>query len=96
MLKELLKNFIRQTLPRCLRDEERVLEYMLRNQVKPPIRGKVTKGKITWRGLRVARDTKFNFIGIIQRGEFIKPDYDKMNLQFRNKDRNLFKHGKEN
>lgn len=96
MIKDMLLNYISKTLPKRLRDEERVLEYMLRNQVEPPVRGEVTKWKILWRGLRVARDTQYNLIGIFQRGKFIKPDYEKMNMQFINEDRNLFgQHGKE-
>lgn len=90
MLKDMLLNYISQSLPKRLRDEERVLEYMLRHQVEPPITGEVTRWKLLWRGLRQARDIQGNLIGLWQRGRYIKPDYDKMNLKFRNEDKTLF------
>lgn len=56
--------------------EEEVVRYMLYHQVKPVIRGEVTKGKIKWRGLRIARYYKDNtFLGLTQRGVLIKPDW---------------------
>lgn len=56
--------------------EEEIIDYMLRYQVKPVIKGEITKGKIKWRGLSIARCITDNiFLGLMQRGKFIEPDW---------------------
>ena len=53
--------------------ENDMLDKILRNFVTPPIKGEITKGKVKWRGLCIAR-YKGNLIGIIQRDKLITAD----------------------
>ena len=52
------------------------IEKMLRNYVTPPIVGEITKGKLRYRGIRIAvEEETHNFIGLIQHGRIlILPD----------------------
>ena len=52
------------------------IEKMLRNYVTPPIVGEITKGKLRYRGIRIAvEEETHNFIGLIQHGRtLILPD----------------------
>jgi len=47
------------------------IEYILRNYVKPVIRGKIKKWKIRVRGLHLAYGPSYEILGIIQRGYLI-------------------------
>lgn len=40
------------------------IEYILRNEVKPPIKGKITKGKCRWRGITLIMDYQSAFNNI--------------------------------
>ena len=55
------------------RKHEQHLENVLRTKVKPPIKGEITKGKISWRGLRLIQCQKGrNFYSWVeQRGEMV-------------------------
>lgn len=43
---------------------EKEIEYILRNEVVPPIRGKITKGKCRWRGITLIMDHQSAFNNI--------------------------------
>lgn len=49
------------------------IEYLLRNKIDKPIKGKITKGKLRWRGIDAV---VFNYmnepIGIRQKGDIIR------------------------
>lgn len=57
--------------------EKKVL-HICHNYVTPPIKGEITRGKVRWRGLKLAYgndgDRGYAFLGIIQRGWLIFPD----------------------
>ena len=53
MLPEELKFFEEQ----CKKENERI-EWLLRNSVVPPIKGKITASKVKWRGLALAYQNK--------------------------------------
>lgn len=69
-----------------LKEVERATEYLLRNHVTPVIKGKITKGKIRWRGLSTLWQHETGaFLGLIQRGTYILCDGTKLNEeQFKN------------
>lgn len=56
----------------CKKENERI-EWLLRNSVVPPIKGKITSGKVKWRGLALAyqnnmlESTRF----LMQRGKVV-------------------------
>lgn len=93
-LKELTRTAIEEYSKRWRQErmhEEEVVRYMLRHQVKPVIRGEITKGKIKWRGLSIVRYGEDNiFLGLMQRGEFIEPDWNMIKLQSHLTDSLLF------
>ena len=52
---------------------ERDIEFLLRNVIDKPIKGKITKGKLRWRGIDAIVYNYINEpIGIRQRGNIIK------------------------
>lgn len=53
--------------------EDKNLEKLLRNNVLPPIKGEITKGKLKWRGLAIVHQNTGDetFKWLTQRGEFI-------------------------
>ena len=51
-----------------LKRQECFIESILRNHVKPPIKGEITKGKIKWRGLEILNDIGYSKMWIRQRG----------------------------
>ena len=59
-------------------DIEKAVLHICRNYVTPPIKGELTRGKIRWRGLKIAYGNDgygcYGFLGIIQRGWLIFPD----------------------
>ena len=50
VLEEVTSKFIENA---CSKENE-LIEYLLRNKVTPVIKGEITKGKVKWRGLRLA------------------------------------------
>lgn len=79
---KLAREELSKQIAQYIKVEERIILYMLRHQVDPPIKGEITKGKIKWRGLSIARLQKDNtFLGILQRGKFIEPDWLNIQLQ---------------
>lgn len=76
MLSDLLIKDLRSMLQQRAEAEEEIITFMLRTQVKPPIKGEITKGKIRWRGLSIVRLHPDNlFMGLLQRGKFIEPNW---------------------
>ena len=55
--------------------EEEIFTTALRTMVEPPIKGKITKGKIRWRGIRIVQyNNGFKYIKWLeQRGKQISP-----------------------
>lgn len=50
---EIFKAIDEQMLERA-KEINACIEFALRNMVVPPIKGKITRGKVRWRGLRLA------------------------------------------
>lgn len=71
MIDDLTKSYANSLVKR----QNLELEQILRRNVKPPITGEITKGKIRWRGIRLCQ--RHNMRGfemwVEQRGEMIGP-----------------------
>lgn len=49
--------------------------YICRTHVEPPVKGKVTKPKLRWRGVHsVAFSESGQFLGVVQRGWIVRED----------------------
>lgn len=67
----LLKNIERQVADINIRTE-RIIECIIRNHITPPIKGKITKNKLKWRGINsIVFDCNHEFVGVQQRNECI-------------------------
>ena len=63
------------------------VEHICRFFVDPPIKGEITRGKIRWRGLRLAycidpETGLHRFAGIIQHGYLIRADGSKTKIEY--------------
>jgi hypothetical protein len=66
--------------------EEEFIEKILRTSAVPPIKGKITAGKIKWRNIRLVSKTEINktTIYLTQKGIRISPDYTvNFNINFK-------------
>jgi len=70
---DLMMTAIGTMIKKRLEYENYMVEKILRNYVTPPVKGEITKGKIRWRGLSIARYNG-NLVGVIQRNELITAD----------------------
>lgn len=59
------------------RQEEELFKNALRTTAEPPIKGEITKGKLTWRGIRLIRQQIGfdSYSWIEQRGKQISPKF---------------------
>ena len=59
------------------KQEEELFTTALRTMAEPPIKGEITKGKITWRGIRLIRQQVGfdSYSWIEQRGKQISPKF---------------------
>jgi len=59
------------------KQEEEIFTTALRTMAEPPIKGEITKGKITWRGIRLARQQVGfdSYSWLEQRGKQISPKF---------------------
>lgn len=59
------------------KQEEELFTTALRTMAEPPIKGEITKGKITWRGIRLIRQqVGFDYYSWLeQRGKQISPKF---------------------
>jgi uncharacterized Fe-S cluster-containing radical SAM superfamily protein len=64
-----------EIIERLLKVKEDAIKDALRIYVNPPIKGEITKGKLTWRGLRLVEDFSNNTFWIEQRGIIVTPIY---------------------
>ena len=64
-----------EIIERLLKVKEDAIKDALRIYVNPPIKGEITKGKLTWRGLRLVEDFSKNTFWIEQRGIIVTPIY---------------------
>jgi len=57
--------------------EEELFTIALRTMAEPPIKGEITKGKITWRGIRLIRQQVGfdSYSWLEQRGKQISPKF---------------------
>lgn len=56
---------------------ETEIEFILRNKINKPIKGKISPGKLRWRAVRnIAYRPNNVFLGIIQRGKLICVDWE--------------------
>jgi hypothetical protein len=62
-----ISEFVSQCIQEQVRSINEWIEDCLRTRVVPPIKGKVTIGKIRWRGLAVCYGPNGDFLGILQR-----------------------------
>lgn len=80
-IRELLYKDVEKQLSEFYAKVEKMAEHIMRNYVTPPIKGKITKGKVKWRGLQMVwqeTDTYDAFVGIRQRDWLIFPDGKKI------------------
>lgn len=70
------------------RQEEELFTAALRTMAEPPIKGEITKGKLTWRGIRLIREQVGldSYSWLEQRGKQISP---KFHIQAKLPDLNL-------
>ena len=56
-------------------EQDCIFEYALRNVAEPPVKGKITRGKIRWRGIRLVVKDSFgkHERWLEQRGKRISP-----------------------
>ena len=59
------------------KQEEELFTTALRTMAEPPIKGEITKGKITWRGIRLIRQQVGfdSYSWLEQRGKQISPKF---------------------
>jgi translation initiation factor 2B subunit (eIF-2B alpha/beta/delta family) len=59
------------------KQEEELFTTVLRTMAEPPIKGEITKGKITWRGIRLIRQQLGfdSYSWLEQRGKQISPKF---------------------
>jgi hypothetical protein len=59
------------------RQEEELFTTALRTMAEPPIKGEITKGKLTWRGIRLIRQQVGfdSYSWLEQRGKQISPKF---------------------
>ena len=59
------------------KQEEELFTTALRTMAEPPIKGEITKGKITWRGIRLIRQQMGfdSYSWLEQRGKQISPKF---------------------
>lgn len=50
---DLMADVTKNLLSKIYESQQKYFEYALRNTATPVIKGKITKGKISWRGIRV-------------------------------------------
>ncbi len=75
-MKELFLGSVTQRLMKqMVAEHDKILEASLRIYAEPPIKGEITKGKLTWRGIRLItqRDGLSTYQWIEQRGKQISP-----------------------
>lgn len=63
-------------IKQVMNNQEKFIEDILRNHVKPPIKGEITKGKIKWRGLTIYNDIGYSKLWVSQRGVKIPIIFD--------------------
>lgn len=63
-----MHNLIQKHLLELNKAQDKYFEYVLRNLVKPIIKGNITRGKIKWRGLKICNQVYTNSRWIEQRG----------------------------
>ena len=74
-----MENIIAKNISEFQKDllatQERIFEEALRTTVIPPIKGEITKGKIKWRGVRIAQQKVMfdTYIWLEQRGVQVSP-----------------------
>lgn len=70
---DVTNRFIKEQIER----QNAILETAVRENAVPPIKGKLTKGKVRWRGLRMIQKggvaDRFTEVWIEQRGKRITP-----------------------
>lgn len=79
--KTVSNNYVTDTIKRLQKleyeDFDAFLEYVLRTEAKPPVKGDLTKGKIKWRGIKLRqKDMGVGyFVWLEQRGNQIGGKY---------------------
>lgn len=70
IIKDLSSDYENHIIERAKKIDEEI-ECILRNKIKRPIKGKITKRKLRARGITRLAYYKCKFIGVIQRGKVI-------------------------
>jgi hypothetical protein len=73
---EYLYNLQDDIINQILNNQDKFIDYILRNHVKPPIKGEITKGKIKWRGITILNDIGYSKLWLRQRGVDIPIVFD--------------------
>lgn len=72
-----ISNFTQRLHDEVRRQEEELFTTALRTMAEPPIKGEITKGKLTWRGIRLIREQVGPdcYSWLEQRGKQISPKF---------------------
>lgn len=72
-----IANVTQRLFDKVCRQEEELFTTSLLTRAEPPIKGEITKGKLTWRGIRLIRQqVGFDFYSWLeQRGKQISPKF---------------------
>ncbi len=72
-----IANVAQRFIDEVRRQEENLFTTALRTMAVPPIKGEITKGKLTWRGIRLIRQQVGfdSYSWLEQRGKQISPKF---------------------
>jgi hypothetical protein len=72
-----IANVTQRLFDEVRKQEEELFTTALRTTAEPPIKGEITKGKITWRGIRLIRQKLGldSYSWLEQRGKQISPKF---------------------
>lgn len=73
MINSDMDNIIDNAIKSIVKDIDEKMEYCVRNFATPPIKGKLTKGKLKWRGIKLIISNNGAQRWIEQRGMKISP-----------------------
>lgn len=73
-IQSMMLSFITSEIENYLSDINSSIDFILRNYIDKPIIGKITKGKLRYRGIKTISYCNGVLIGIIQRDSLITVD----------------------
>jgi len=79
-LSEEIQEINNKVISTYMKNLDKLMERLVRENASPPIKGEITKGKLKWRGLIMCRCFETNETWIQQRGEDITPRISPKNI----------------